>query len=389
MRILLTTFTYPPNADGVAAASAVLANGLAARGHTVTVATEYHSQRAPNTSNANPRVEQFKISGTGNFRTPVVGETQAYQEFVRNFECDVIVFECWDIWSTYLIRPLLKDLKAKKVLVSHGYAAHLWVPYCRFPWGLGSWVGGFPLVAKMPFDLRRYDHVVFLSERAAWDRFLDHWIAKKTRFKRCSIIPNGAFMKEFEETSVNFRAEYGIGPGPIFLCVANYCDRKNQLMALRAFREGSFDDATLVFIGSQFNDYSRSLEAEDAELKRRFIAGKVLFLEKVSRQMTCAAYKAADIFVLSAKAETQPIVLLEAMASKTPFISTDTGCVAELPGGLVARSETEMTARMKELVASAEKRQKLGREGFEACKTTYDWQRVIEQYERLLLSLAT
>src|SRR5207249_3552888 len=107
----------------------------------------------------------------------------------------------------------------------------------------------------------------------------------------------------------------------------------------------------------------------------------------VSREMTCAAYKAADVFVLSAKAETQPIVLLEAMASRTSFISTDTGCVAELPGGLIARTENEMTARMKELTASAEKRQKLAREGWEACRKVYDWERVIESYERLLLDV--
>ena len=55
MKILIATFTYPPNADGVAEASAVLAQGLARRGHSVTVATEFHPDRKPDAPDANPR----------------------------------------------------------------------------------------------------------------------------------------------------------------------------------------------------------------------------------------------------------------------------------------------------------------------------------------------
>src|SRR5207249_4441864 len=114
--------------------------------------------------------------------------------------------------------------------------AHIWVPFHKPLWGLGPWLGGLPLVLTMPFVMRRFDHVVFLSHRAAWDRFLDHWVAKATRFSRYSVIPNGAFMREFSESSLDFRAAYGIAPGPLLLCVANYCDRKNQVVVLRAFR---------------------------------------------------------------------------------------------------------------------------------------------------------
>src|SRR5438034_369733 len=146
MRVLIPTFTYPPNTDGVAEATAVLANGLASRGHRVTVATEYHPKREPNSPASNPRVEQFKISGNGNLRVGIKGERRQYQEFVRNFECDAIVFENWDIWCTRLALPLFKAIKARKVLVSHGYTAHIWVPFHKPLWGLGPWLGGLPLV---------------------------------------------------------------------------------------------------------------------------------------------------------------------------------------------------------------------------------------------------
>jgi glycosyltransferase involved in cell wall biosynthesis len=104
----------------------------------------------------------------------------------------------------------------------------------------------------------------------------------------------------------------------------------------------------------------------------------------LSRAQTCAAYKAADLFVLAAKAETQPVVLLEAMASHTPWLSTDTGCVSELPGGIVARLEDDLVVKMRELASSPALRQGLAAEGWAACQKTYDWERVVAAYDRLI-----
>jgi len=142
-----------------------------------------------------------------------------------------------------------------------------------------------------------------------------------------------------------------------------------------------------VFIGSEFNEYSAGMQQLDEQLRKEFPSGRVLMLEKISREQTCAAFRAADVFVLSAKAETQPIVLLEAMASHTPFVSTNSGCVAEIPGGIVVRTETEMADQIRSLINSPDARKTLAEAGWNACKTVYDWERVIDSYERLLSKL--
>jgi len=385
LKILITTFTYTPNADGCAAAAAVLARGLARRGHEVIVATEFHPHRLPDGPDANPRVVQFKLTGTSNWRVGVQGETAAYQDFLRQFDGDLIIFENWDAWCTMLAEPLLSQLPAKKILISHGYTTHVWIPQPKFPWGLGVWLGGLPLLFRSPWLLRRFDQLVVLSERRDFGRFLDHRMARWTGFKKVSIIPNGAFAREFNDPALpDLRKEFGIGPGLLLLCVANYSDRKNQMLAVRAFRRAQLKDATLVFVGSEFNDYAEQARRQDAELQTEFPAGRVVWLEKLTRAQTCAAYCAADLFVLAAKAETQPIVLLEAMASQTPWLSTDTGCVSELPGGLVARSEDELVKKMRELASSPALRQKLMAEGWAACQQTYDWEQVVAAYDRLI-----
>ncbi len=388
MKILITIFTYPPNADGCSEAASVLARGLAQRGHDVTVATEFHPGRPPEPAAANPRVVQFKLSGTSNWRVGVSGapeERAAYQKFLRAFDGDLIIFENWDMWPTFLAEPLLKSLPPKKILVSHGYTPHIWNFFPKFPWGAMFWLGGLPLFLRTPWLMRRFDHLVFLSTRKDFGRFFDHRLAGWLGLKNYSIIPNGAFAREFNDDALpDFRQEFNLGPGPLLLCVANFSDRKNQLLAVRAFRRAQLADATLVLVGSEFNDYSEQVCRLDESLQKEFPAGRVVLLEKMSRAQTCAAYRAADLFVLPAKAETQPIVLLEAMASHTPWLSTDTGCVAELPGGVVVRSEDEMVEQLRALVASPSRREKLAAEGWAACQKTYDWEQVVAAYDRLI-----
>jgi glycosyltransferase involved in cell wall biosynthesis len=388
LKILITTVTYAPNADGCAEAATVLARGLAALGHSVIVATENHPGRQPDATNANPRVVSFNISGRDNWRVGIHGNTARYQEFLREFDGDLVIFENWDAWSTALARPLLGQIKAKKILVSHGYTPHKWNVSPKFPWGLGQWLGSWPLVARTPWLMRQMDHLVFLSRRRDWGRFFDHRLTRWLGVTHCSVIPNGAHADEFNDPALpDFRRDLGIGPGPMFLCVGKYCIGKNQLMALRAFRHAKIENSTFVMIGNEFNDYSEQILKLDKILGGGFPSGRVLLLEKQTRLQTCAAFKAADVFVLPSKAETQPIVLLEAMASHTAWLSTDCGCVPELPGGIIARSERDMTNQMRSLANSSDLRISLAQAGAVASREKYDWKQVVANYHELIVSL--
>jgi glycosyltransferase involved in cell wall biosynthesis len=386
-RILLTTFTFPPNRDGVAMASVNLACGLAERGFEVTVATAYHPDRT-NMDMSRVRVFQFEVDGSVTLGKGTSRKTEEYVEFVRSFPCDTILCECWDTWSTVLAQRTFPDHCAKKILISHGFSAHLLPFHRKPPFGLGVWLKQLPFAFAAPGTLRLFDHVIFLSAKRDHLRFFDHTLAHWTGYQNHSSIPNGVWLDEFESKDLSFRDAFKIETRDVVLSVANYSDRKNQLKALETFAESGAEDTTLVFIGNEYNEYAERLEASLAELRKRGFKSPVKILHGLGRKEVCAAYQAATVFLLTAKAETQPIVLLEALALRVPFVSTDTGCIRELSGGIVGHSKRQLVAGLRKLLDDEAERTRLGRAGQALIEREYQWSAIIDRYVALLEKLS-
>ena len=288
MRILHTCYSYWPTVDGVQEAVQRISEGLVARGHEVTVATSYSPHRTSDVHNG-VRIVQFDVRGraTRGYR----GQVRAYQRFVRSSDCDVMLNYAAQQWSADLVFPLLPRLECAKVFLPCGFSAidsWKWQPYYWF----------------MPWVLRQYDAVVYLStanrDKAFGDR---HQI---THYR---VIGNGARDEEFLDAGGGFREKYGVVTGRLFLCVSNYSDLKNQRLVLDAFRRAEVSDATLVFVGSEMNDYARLL-ARQCET-----VGHARVLAGVPREDLVAAYHDADLFLFGSKTECFPIVIVEAMAS--------------------------------------------------------------------------
>lgn len=377
-KLLLLTFTYRPNADGVAEASTALASGMAAMGYQVTVVTSIVSGR--HKSDFLPViVEEFAITGFGFSEQAPPEEIARYQNFLREATFDVIICECFDAWPVQLAIPLLKHIQGVKILVSHGFSAHIWYPHSRFPWGLGAWGRSLLSCFSFPKKLRMFDHAVFLSERRDFGRFFDHTLAHLSAYPRHSVVPNGVVPFPTSENFANFRKIFGITTKLCLLCVANYSERKNQLLTVRAFQRAALPDATLVLIGSNFNTYSTKVKLACADAHSR-----VLFLENVSRDLICAAFLQSDIFILTAKEETQPIVLLEAMATGLPFISTNTGCVSDFDGGIMADGEKHIASAIYKLGSNPDLRRRLGDAGRSQVMRRYTREKMIAGYGTLL-----
>jgi glycosyltransferase involved in cell wall biosynthesis len=384
-KILIASFTYPPNKDGVSESAVSMAEGLAARGHDVVVATG--EPDLPGTGLLPPsrvQIERFRISGSPLQRKAIIGEIERYRNFAQLGGFDAIICMCLDSWPTFLLLPVLPSLKAVKILLSHGFSAHQWYPNGRFPWGLGSWGRGLLFTLKSVKYQRLFDTLIFLDSRVDLGRFFDHTIAKLFRHPRLAILPNSVDDSFFESPKQSFRSHYSITQTYMFVCVANYSTRKNQQLAIRAFADAAIPDAALICIGSQANEYYRELASMSDSLI--LPAGSTVKLfTGTPREYTIAAVQEATASVLTAKEETQPLFLLESMAAGTPFISTRTGCVSEMPGGIIAGSLESIAAAMTLLVRDPTNNTSMAARGREYATLFCRRHKMIDMMEALIV----
>jgi glycosyltransferase involved in cell wall biosynthesis len=389
VKILISTFTFPPNKDGVAEAAWSMACGFADGGHEVVVCTGYLPERVQEQPRQGIRVKSFKVKSGWRFSGESLEEKQRMQQFILDEQPDLILCHCWEIWSSVFAEEVFPQLpRTKRILISHGYTTHQWRPYPKPPWfGLGILLLSMLKVVQLPLTMRRYDRVVFLSHARNFARFFDHLVARLTRYRGIAVIPNGTDPDPATSDKEEFGRKHQLGNGVSFLCVANYGPRKNQELAIRSFHRAAIPGSTLILIGSEFNAYSDAMKALDKQLSGSAPDRKVLFLEKLDRSDTLTAFRACDVFLLTAKAETQPIAILEAMAASMPFISTNTGCVRELPGGVIADGERQIAQMMLQLAEDSSERSQLGNAGREAVMSCFSKEHVLRAQANLVAEL--
>lgn len=381
MRLLFTAYTFPPETNGVSHVTYAHARGLAGKGHDVTVITSpARGRNIQALKNEGISVIEMNVKGDGNMRNRPRGDIAEYQERISTFKADAILFANWQTSFTNLAFPVFSSISAKKILISHGLSVNSILQYKS----LLNWLAWRPYVWKMPRMIRALDHIVFLCNCSDRDRFYDKYLCQKLGYENYSIIPNGTYPMKAESDCNYFRNKHGISTKHMILHVANYETIKNQIMALKAFRESEVEDATIVFIGSNKNGYSDALESF---AKRKGINEKVIILARVTREDIINAYLTADIFVCSSLQEVQPLVILDAMNYGVPFISTDVGCVAELPGGITCKTQADMAHKLRKLIYDDSLLRSLREEGRRACEQVYSWEVAVNKYEHLLIDL--
>lgn len=388
MKILIISFTFPPNKDGVSEAAAAMTKGFLGCRWDVSVLTmgTIPARECLTWNGAN--LTEFNFGGSA--YKPLIIPTitgRDYESVLHSQRWDVIFFHSYDAFLLCAL-PLLNEIPCRKILISHGYGALVFERGPRFPYGLYGLCRRFLRSVAMIFWMRRFDRIVYLSDQSDFLGFYDHLIAKITRYKGRRVIPNGIDLAERGDPGSDFRRSHGI-PEDAFmlLCVANYSPRKDQGYAARAFRLADVHGSVLVFIGSEFNEHSKKFEQEDRPHKTQLTTAKIVWLERQSRESTLDAYAASNAFLLSAYHEAQPISLLEAMRESKPWIARMAGCIARMEGGICVRSEMEMATAIRRLANDVGLRERLGQEGSHAVATRYNREAYIESYRKLVEEL--
>lgn len=384
MRILHTGELYAPSVGGAQEVIKQVSEHLAKRGHKVTVGTGKLAERTESVING-VDVEEFSL--TGNAVVGFQGEVQRYQEFLLSGEFDLVMNYAAQQWATDLVFPILDQLRYCKILAPCGFSGLFNPEYASY-------------FAEIPDIMRRYDHLVFHS-----NLYRDIEFARKRGLEHYTVIPNGASEEEFARINPSFRQRYGISEDtPLMLTVGSHTGLKGHALLMEAFRRARVGHAVLIIIGNAPSNRGCLTDCRrHTWLTRALSLGRkrVLLLDP-PREEVVAAYHASDLFVFASKVECSPVVLFEAMASKTPFLTVACGNAQEIvnwsQGGIVIPTKQhsdgsveanpiDMAHAIEELIKNPEERHRLREAGYRSWRDEFTWEKIAMRYERLYQTL--
>jgi len=381
VRILHTVEFYSPSVGGAQEVVRQISERLVKRGHQVTVATTNLPERKSKTING-VQVEGFDISG--NQVLGYRGDTKRYLQFLANGNFDVMMNYAAQQWATDLSFSALEHLSYSKVLAPCGFSGLFDPQYSKY-------------FREMPGIMKRYDHIVLHS-----DITRDAQFAREHGLSQRSVIPNGAGRDEFGLFLDDFRHRYRIPSDvPMMLTVGSHTGWKGHSLVIEAFRQAKIGTgAVLVVIGNVLGGIGclRKCRLHAAVVNMLSRGKKRVLLLNPPREDVVAAYHSADLFVFGSNIECSPIVLFEAMAAGTPFISADVGNAREIAAwsgsgvvipttqgnnGIAYAKASDMSRNIEELLSSPSKLKAFAASGREAWNKRFNWEAIAAQYETL------
>ena len=381
MRIVHTVEFYHPRTGGSQEVVRQLSQLMVAHGHDVTVATTACPER--NDRNINGvRIEEFNCEG--NAVRGMSGEIDRYQNFIINGGFDVVMSYAAQQWATDALFPVLDQIPCRKVLAPCGFSGLYDPAYKQY-------------FTDLPGVLAKYDRLIFHS-----DCYRDIEFCRQHQLPNMVVIPNGAAAAEFDVIDPTFRSRFGIPKHHLLLLtVGSHTHWKGHAETISAFGAAKLPPATLVIIGNT-NASLGCLPKDMAQskgIRLKSLGGKRVLLLDPPRPDVIAAYHAADVFVFPSNIECSPLVLFEAMASRTPFVANDVGNSREIatwsgsgvilpthqkpgaPPGYCQCDISDLTRSIEELAADPARRSTMAEKGHRAWQERFNWEYLSTCYE--------
>ena len=380
MRILHTVEFYYPSRGGSQEVVRQLSERMIAMGHDVTVATSWLPERAFDVHNG-VKIKTFRVAG--NQVRGYSGDTESYKDFLRTEKFDVIMNYAAQQWATDLFFEVMDEVAGRKIFVPCGFSGLHDPAYKNYFKG-------------MPSILASYDSSIYLSPT-----YIDKIFADQHRIKNTVVIPNGADETEFlaRETG-DVRKELGIRPiDQMILHVGSFTGMKGQPEAMQIYGAANLSNSRLVLIGNVFDKktyYRARLKALMYNLRLQSLrSNNKIIIRSMSRQQTVDAFKQADLFLFPSNIEASPLVLFEACAAKTPFLTSDVGNAQEIiawtKGGQLMASVKQSDGTTKvdiiesaqilcHMLADKKLLNQLADDGHAAWKKKFTWKAIAAEY---------
>jgi len=282
------------------------------------------------------------------------------------------------------------------------------IPYVLSSHGFNEFANPNAWFSRNPIKLWLFRHVIERPFRRAVDNaaavFLtsppESRVADALRIpqEKRHIVTNGYdqfYCERPEESDINrVKQRFNLQPSdlPVYLFLGNHTANKGLDTLLEACHLTRLPCKLVVggAIRSQL-EHSKLLNAHNFEK----IKYKVCFTDYLTREDLRALYYAVDAFVFPSKADTLPLVVIDAMATGLPVIASDVGGVSyqvdSSTGRLIRPGDAYALAMaIDELSSSKSLRLKLGNAGRERALERFSWQgsarQAIRIYEEIVSS---
>ena len=343
MRIAMLTNNYKPTVGGVPVSIERLSCGLRRLGHTVTVFAPEHPLQQPEPDVI--RVPVSKKLTQQEFQAPNIFDKLMETEFAKR-RFDII----------HVHHPMLMGYTAvylgKKYQIPIVFTYHTryeqYLHYLKFYAKLEeqSKRASLPFLRKLEKGILEYSQEVLLPAHMRYFANLcDLVFAPTDTIKRhlalqgvttpLALLPTGlpenSFTPDLQKSRL-IRNIYAGGRPFLFCTVSRLAKEKNihfLIKGLQLIKEQAGDNFRLLIIGDGEEKEALAKQAESLHLK-----DNICFLGCIPNEELKNYYAACDLFLFASKSETQGIVLLEAMAAKTPVVAVKaTGVVDVIKNG--------------------------------------------------------
>jgi glycosyltransferase involved in cell wall biosynthesis len=406
LKIVHTVNSYFPEKNGMSEVVKRISEGLVNLGHEVIVLTSKNDLRLCNRING---VEIIDFAIHGNMTYGYYGDIEEYQTFLINIKCDIIVNFAAQQWATDLMLEIIHKISAIKIFEPTGFSGLYNSDYKEYYTKMKNW-------------LNEYDVNIFLGTKCRDYLFtIDNNISSH----KIAVIPNGASEIEFVSPPIfNIKEKLRISNyDKIILHVGSYTSSKGHDEALKIFSKLKTNKAVLLFVGTNFtqqesikfyskikwiNCFRLSFIFKKWYIKNFFFHLKLLFTNKLknihllslNREELVDTYKLADLFLFPSNIECSPIVLYEAMASKTPFLVSNVGNSIEINNdsnsGIILPTIINeegyshvhiknSTKIINNFISDDKSIQKKALQGYSIWLKKYTWERIIVEYQNIYI----
>lgn len=229
------------------------------------------------------------------------------------------------------------------------------------------------------------------------DNYQDYSTCKSLKIP-VTVIPNGINLHELRKRDFSFKERYNIKTEKMLLCVSNFFPGKGQeylLPMLNNFDSELKKDFTMVFICTTVNFAIANMLMGRTKAQLLNCSFNSKMLVDIPRWDVVQAFHEADIFLFPSQKEVAPLVILEAMASKTPWVSLDVGSIPTLAGGTVItgapcdrednkmfnkRIREEFSQEIEKLLLDGDRRKCQADAGYKVIMNELNWDIIGEKY---------